>query len=779
MKIAVITNYDTTNYGSILQAYALQTKLKEYSSNVYILYKKNITKKNLFSKIKKFVVRSGNNYSIKDKIQIKKAKKNFIIKNKKLRNFCDENLNVRMCSSLSDATLIVGDRDILIAGSDQIWSYNAGTLSKFTTLQFGPKYIKRYSYAASIGTSSIDSSVKKLLEDGLSNFSEVSVRESSAITLINSMYNKKIHCNIDPTFLYDISFWSKILKEPSNTNKYIFVYMLRPEPLTLSLAQSLAEKTGLKIYLFSNRIIKNSNIENITNAGLEEFLGYIKNASYVITNSFHGTAFCIQFQKQFISVAISGSGMRVTDLLSSINLENRIATNVSDISIIDDIIDWNNVNNVIEYKRKKAIEYIERIVENKSIHFNNTKNEIPILFRDKSECCACGACKNACPKNAITMKTDEFGFFYPKIDEDLCIKCGNCKRVCNYQNNISKNTVQQVFAAISKEENIRMSSSSGGVFTTIAKSFLLNDGIVFGCSMEKTENGLAPVHIEVGNIDELYKLQSSKYAQSDMNLIYRSVKKHLKDGKNVLFSGTPCQIDGLKGYLNNISYENLYTIDLICHGVPNASILQGYIKMLEDKKNINIYKMNFRDKKYGWGEKGTIYYTQNNKHKELYFDNYTSSFYNLYLKAGFYRENCYSCRYANIHRVGDITIGDFWGIQQQHPEYLQDNWEKSKGISCILINTPQGEKMLKNYGNKLDIKNSSLEKVTFKNKMLLQPSRTNSNRNNILEMYIRSGYVEVDKWFWKTFGLKTFIYQTWDKIPLNIRNKIKKYKTYL
>lgn len=787
MKIAVVTNYDTTNYGSILQAFALQTKLKEYGADTYVLQKVNASKRTITSRFKKFFSPSKN-YTIKDRYEIKRARKLFAPKNRKLRKFCNDNIKSKICYSAEGAGLIVGDTDIMIAGSDQIWSTTATMLSDFTTLQFGPKRIKRYSYAASVGTASLDDNAQLLLKNGLSDFSGISLRENSSIPLIKTVCNKNVHWNIDPTFLYDSSFWDNYVTAPEKSQKYIFVYMLRPEPLAMSMAKALSEKTGFKIFLISNRIINDESVNNITDAGLQDFLGYIKNAEYVVTNSFHGTAFAVQFKKQFMSVAVAGSGMRVTDFLTEIGLNNRIASDVADINKIDNKIEWSEAEQKIGLLRSSAFEYIDSIINSCESLPIITKGSMPVLFRDKAECCGCGACRNACPKNAISMVEDENGFVYPQINEGLCIHCGACKRVCNYQNGNKQNNVLNTYAAVSEKENTRLKSSSGGAFASIAEKFIEDGGVVFGCAMLEKERGLTPAHICIDKTEDIIKLQSSKYSQSDIGTSYKSAKDYLKAGKKVLFSGTPCQIAGLRGYLNNVDYENLFVIDIICHGVPSTAILQDYIKMIEDKKNIHIKGINFRDKKYGWGVKGSIPYTdsdnntgkaKSSQEKELYFDNYTSSFYNLYLKAGFYRENCYSCRYANKHRVGDITLGDYWGITQQHPEFLTTNggdWNTNQGISCILTNTVQGEKLLQKYGTLLDMKDSSFEKVSQKNKMLSMPSRVNGNRTTILKLYQNEGYQAVDKWFWQKFGMRNFIYGKWDKMPSKYTKKIKSLK---
>ena len=362
MKIGVITNYDKSNYGSVLQAYALQNILRQWGHSPIIVYKNNERNKSIAARLKNRFFNANKKYSVKDRYEIRKSQKFFEPKRRKLAQFLDKNVEARACSNTSEAGLLVGDRDILIVGSDQVWSATAHQLSEFTTLQFGSDRIKRCSYAASLGMDSLDDTSKKILKDGLAAFSHVSVRESSAVPLIESVYEGKTECVLDPTFLYDCDFWGKITEAPCKKEPYIFVYMLRPEPLTLTLAKQIAKKEGCRICLFSNRIIEDPMIDNITDAGIEQFLGYLKDASYVVTNSFHGTAFAVQFHKQFLSVAIEGSGMRVTDFLSGINLQNRIAVSEKMYDFINDDIDWEDVEEKLKQQRSNSLQFLKKIV---------------------------------------------------------------------------------------------------------------------------------------------------------------------------------------------------------------------------------------------------------------------------------------------------------------------------------------------------------------------------------------------------------------------------------
>lgn len=218
----------------------------------------------------------------------------------------------------------------------------------------------------------------------------------------------------------------------------------------------------------------------------------------------------------------------------------------------------------------------------------------PILVEKKEYCCGCGACKAACKINAITIKRDEYSFEFPVIDESKCVGCKKCKDVCAYQNSNNQNKTDKAFAAVSKSTDV-MQSASGGVFASVAAEFVKDGGIAAGCSLESNDGRLKPKHIIVDKPDDLHKLLGSKYVHSDTSEIFEKIKQLLNDGKNILFSGTPCQVDALYSYLGK-RYDNLYTIDLICHGVPSKKMFSDYLSMLSNKYGL-VKEFVFRDKK--------------------------------------------------------------------------------------------------------------------------------------------------------------------------------------
>ena len=303
--------------------------------------------------------------------------------------------------------------------------------------------------------------------------------------------------------------------------------------------------------------------------------------------------------------------------------------------------------------------------------------------RDLKELCTgCSACLNICPANAITMQEDDEGFLQPVIDMSKCTNCGLCKKQCPITNS-KFNDKPEICYAVAANDDIRKMSSSGGIFTVVAEYIIKQGGCVCGAAFDKDWK---VKHILVDKIEDLWKLRGSKYVQSEIGYIYNEIKELLEQNKPVFFTGTPCQVAGLYSVLGK-DFQNLFTADLVCHGVPNNKIWQKYIDDNFDR--YNIAKINFRDKEQnGWSCTTTIT-TKNGQvfNIQSYFDGFS---HNLYL-----RKSCYNCSFAKLNRVADFTLGDFWGIEQLEPK-LND----SKGTSLLLCNTTKTRELFKTLKEK-------------------------------------------------------------------------------
>lgn len=350
-------------------------------------------------------------------------------------------------------------------------------------------------------------------------------------------------------------------------------------------------------------------------------------------------------------------------------------------------------------------------------------------------CFGCTACEHICPVSCIKMVPNEQGFLFPSVNEDVCIGCSKCLKVCPYlqDQNIGAALFPEtyVYAAKHIDDEIRMQSSSGGVFTAISDYILHNQGIVYGAAYD--ENMIVR-HMRVDSIVGRDSFRGSKYVQSNLGNAYISIKKDLQNDRLVLFSGTPCQVAGLRKYLGK-SFANLLTVDIVCHGVPSPKVFADYIQELERKHKENILDCRFRDKSNGW--KNLTLNIRGYK-KSKYMQSATSSYYTLFLNNTILRPCCYECGFTNFNRPGDITIGDYWGIEKSHPEF-----EDEKGVSLILINSKQGQAMFDEISDSFTLLVSNHQECLQKN--LLQPTLANPRKDIFWNDYKEYGYSYVAK----------------------------------
>lgn len=306
-----------------------------------------------------------------------------------------------------------------------------------------------------------------------------------------------------------------------------------------------------------------------------------------------------------------------------------------------------------------------------------------IDIKEKDKCCGCHACFNICPVNAITMKEDERGFKYPKVNNEKCINCGQCEKVCPVILNRKKEIEEDIetYAINNKNDEIRENSSSGGFFNLIANYILNNNGIVFGASFDEKWQ---VKHIEVKNKKDLIKLQGSKYVQSSIGDTYKKAKEYLDNGKLVLFTGTPCQTEGLQTYLKK-DYTNLYIQDIICHGVPSPKVWKKYLEYREKQDGQHPVQINFRQKDDGWNLYALLLQYNNSAYKTNHSNDL---FFKAFLRNVCLRDSCYNCSFKKWNRFSDITIGDFWGIDNIEPDMNDD-----KGTSIVIIHSKKGRKL--------------------------------------------------------------------------------------
>lgn len=338
---------------------------------------------------------------------------------------------------------------------------------------------------------------------------------------------------------------------------------------------------------------------------------------------------------------------------------------------------------------------------------------------NKNNCTGCGACCNICAIGAITMQGDRYGFYKPVIDKDKCINCGLCEKVCPLGKYKSNNYKEPKAYAFMNSDEIRAKSSSGGAFSAFADYILKHNGVIYGVVWD---DDIKAVHYRATVIEEIDKMHGSKYVLSDTNNSFKHTKNDLDNRKLVLFTGTPCQIAGLKSYLQK-EYDNLLTIDLICHGAQSPLFFERYKQdFLKDKKDEKILNINFRSKKAPWG---TGYFTTTTTTKRIYHTekDYYTSLMDLTINA-----SCLSCQFTGIPRIADITIGDFWGVDE-YDITLNDK----KGTSIVLINSNKAKSIFGSIKNNYKVTEVPFEVTTIRNPNILRPTKKHNKRDLFLE----------------------------------------------
>lgn len=341
---------------------------------------------------------------------------------------------------------------------------------------------------------------------------------------------------------------------------------------------------------------------------------------------------------------------------------------------------------------------------------------------EKNKCTGCYACYNACPKNCISMKRDNEGFSYPQVNVNSCVECGICELTCPALNVFkaeTNKTIPDVFAAWSLDNEIRVNSTSGGIFSELALKFLEVGGYLCGARYGEDH------HIEhciVNSREGLEKIRQSKYAQSDVGYVYRDIKKLLVNGEKVLFCGTPCECAGLLNYLNK-KYDSLFIVDFVCRGANSPKVYEKFLQYLQARYHSKIKKVWFKNKAYGWNRFSTKVEFENGKsyledrNHDMYIVGYIR--YNLYM-----RPSCADCKYKEFSRISDITLADFWGVKLSNPAL-----DIEKGTSLVMLNSEKGIELFNRMKNRIFYEKKELNDTLKENPSILKSPIMNSKRS--------------------------------------------------
>lgn len=753
MKTGIITLVGN-NYGNRLQNYAVQELLKEYGDVYTVKYEKKVSTAVKQSRLKKYTLnhikaavdsRLLNIYHLSNRKMNTVTRFTYFIKH---RNEIKTALSKRdEAFRVFDETYINYEKELLhltgddnedwvksydawVCGSDQIWNPTYPTATRNAFLQFASEH-RRIALSASIGLSDIKAMLPEYA-DWMKGIPYLSVREERAAEIVGTLTDKKAEVFLDPTMLIPLEKWCEIT-DAAHTKL--------PEHFAVGYFLGVREKVYLD---YIQNEIKDLDYVDLLNGEATEYLTFgpdhvidaIRKAEIVFVDSFHGAVFSILFHKQFVVFERSEEGKtmnsRLETLLKRFGLENRIYTG-NNIEMLRQPINYSGVDKILIAERVRVRTFLDQAMEEiAKLPKENVKITKHIEINRREKCSGCTACSQSCPKKCITMQADEEGFMYPFVDIDKCIECGKCKAVCPVLYHEYGNEPLQVLAEKNKNEHIRSTSSSGGVFYELASQFIKNGGVVYGCALDET---MVARHICVDNTADLDKLKSSKYVQSNMENTLSEIKERLLAGQKVLFSGTPCQNAGLRNYLGK-DYENLFLVDVLCHGVPSPKLFSDYLEYLskeyDDGKPISV---NFRNKQRGWKRLYMEVKFDNGKRHYIYsgYDRYEG----MFLNNMSLRPSCYECKFTTTERYGDITLGDFWGIGKKYSQ-----WDDDKGISVVMLNTDKGNSYYEQIADKFDARKEELNTAKAGQRTLYAPTKKNPNRDAFYNLYIEKGCKE-------------------------------------
>ena len=724
--IGIVGLWFGLNYGSILTYYALYDVVKSMGYSAVMVNKPEVLWRP--------------RYAEKDTVA-----------NKFIYKYCENNVTQCYHSSM-DYKVLNKNIDTFIVGSDVVWHYQicGREAGQFFFLDFASDDKKKIAMASSFGAGyDAPEEDRMWSEYFMKKFDYIGVREDEAVNICRDVFHSDADKIMDPVFLCKRQVYHDLAahSDADVSEKYISSYFLGPGEEKAKLFLKIAEILNCKYYCLPNpnnpdNFTKKTGLPAVQNPSVEDWLKYFQNTQCYVGDSFHGLCFSIIFGRPFVCIVNQGQSLaRFRTLLATVGLENRmINIDAEDTSpeVIDqrirDIlaqeIDYDKVWAIIDEKATESYDWLKNAIESEKKSVG--ENELPKIRNKKMNgldpdtvagvpenvCTGCSACANVCPVDAITMKENIDGFIMPSVDSEKCINCGKCIKTCPAVNTSVDNALNpEIYSAMAQNE-VRNLSSSGGMFTVLAEKVLELGGYVCGAVFNSDE--LEVRHMIAGTNDELAAMRKAKYAQSNIGMLYRDVKKILKDGKTVLFTGTPCQVAGLKAYLGK-KYDNLYVVDILCHGVPSQKLLRTYIEEIsqlpeimtddEPPKPTNII---FRDKeRHGWRSSTFI---------RVEFDNgkvYESSlkdddpFEHAFHDKIALRTSCADCMFCAFPRQGDLSIGDFWGIQDIEP-----GMSDKLGTSIIFVNNPQGRQLYDSIKHRL-----------FKRKkMNIQTSEIKKNR---------------------------------------------------
>lgn len=753
-KIGICTFHDH-NYGSALQCFATQEYLKRKGFDVEV-----INQIPEYSLLKRYLKRLWELFKIcvcyplstKKVILLFKSQRSTALRiTTKSENEIGRFNNGVINNTYHTFTGLkqIGESEeyvTFLSGSDQVWNANRIDFYNLYFLRFAPVE-KRISWAASFGGNKIAPYNRKRYAKFLSEYKEISVRESSAVEIVQALSNKEATCLADPVTLLNGEKWRDLYKKYASnrvtTDKYILFFFLdKPSDQALQTAEKFSKQTGIPLVTFG---YKQTGIENHIDGGPWDFLSVIDEAECVLTDSFHAMVFSLLFHKLFYVfdrqyIHKQSQASRIVDLLKTIGSPDRFAP--KDIGGRD--YDYSKADKYFDKAREAFEDYYSKVFND----ISGQSKDVNILYKVKeslSQCCGCGACADICHVKAITMIPEGIGHIYPHIDSALCTNCGACQKVCSFKPIEEEPTFQRKgYVACGNNTRLIKDSASGGAFATIAKAFIDQGGVVYGASLWMDNGKVECEHIAVDTIEELYRIQGSKYVHSSTQGVFPIIRELLKSDRLVLFGGTSCQVAALKGFLKK-DYANLLTVDLICHGVPGLSLLQDYLDYQNKEFQAQVVDFRFRvregcNKPY---VTTTTTRDSNGVIKQHRVSLRNSAFYRMFMGRGGYRPSCYNCPFASISKPADITIGDYYLSNEETD--LKKVFTNNELLSTIIIHNERGLKFIDGLSDTIISIPISIDKLINRHEQLQSPSQETIDGTVLLSIYKDKGFEAVQK----------------------------------
>ncbi len=589
-----------------------------------------------------------------------------------------------------------------LLGSDQMWNYYLSKPYRHSYfLDFAADDHVKAAYATSFGKTPYNgpAAEKPVIRNLLQRFNAVSVRDAFSLRILKNEIGITADQVLDPVFLCPPDAYEQLIAEekPLPFKDYIFAYILDPNPNIGRCLENIIERTGKTLLIafdeneddqamLARLEISNEKLVLLPDPPVGTWMAAYKGADLVVTNSFHGVCFSVIFRRPFIvQKNMNRGGARFDSLLGTLDLMDRMAPNADELWHLferlyeKEEIDYDKVESLLAPERERGISWLKRAL--KPIGSKAVTAKLSALM-----CAGCGACVSACPKDALSLKQDKWGYYRSAIDDDKCVNCGRCAAVCPAISlpQTGNTTTPSCWEFISSNDEVLRRSSSGGVFTHLARRVFDQGGAVAGAAWN---DDLTVSHILIRKEKDLHLLRKSKYLQSYMGTVMRDIKALLDKGKPVLFTGTPCQVSGLRKYLGR-DYKKLICVDLLCGNAPSADFFKKYLNE-SFGEDIAAYEFRYKSDEIAWDAFHTKAVMKDGReiiHNGLKDDHYQRVYHNHTMCA----VHCEKCRYQAFPRVGDLTIGDFWGISG-----LEKDLDTFKGVSMVLCNNEKGAAFFK------------------------------------------------------------------------------------